>query len=549
MGRRQSGHGNSARRQVRGTGPPIAAERDGDASIAFVASTGPWLLLLTFTAAVLHLLVQSGRPLWLDEACTRWTIHASAAEIVRGIRTDGTPPIFFLLESVAVGVFGASELGLRAVSICAATLLVPACYAIGKLSGSRLTALMAAFCAAFSPLVHYYAVEARPYALVQLETAAVILVALRAVSQPSRGRWWLLLAATQAVELWTHTQAVFLVATLPVALVLSTRDGKRQVAVGAISATALALVLALPPLLEGVRQSGTGVADWIARYWLLTPPWAAILRSLEAFGFGGVFPRYLSSLSQPPTAPLLPAVLTSILMVVAAVSALQQYRSRQSGSLFGTALFAFLFLPLLTTLAYSFLRQPLYLVGRYDTIVLPVFLVLVATGLEGLARLNKFLAAGAVVVILGLSMTWSISAAQATTFPNLDDKRAAEHIAKEAGPSDSVVTTGYRRAVTAYYLEIAGRALPLFSFPSEVAEHPGWYSSERLLSDPASLARQGEQLAAELVSRAGRGGRIWVLSSGPSEVDDVLYRVLLPRFEEEPGRSREDCRVFCLRLR
>ena len=130
------------------------------------------------------------------------------------------------------------------------------------------------------------------------------------------------------------------------------------------------------------------------------------------------------------------------------------------------------------------------------------------------------------------------------------ERLAASYVFAHAAPSEPVVTTGFRRAVFAYYLDRAGgHPGPLLSFPREIAEHPGWYREDRLLADPTRLAQEGARLAADLISLARQGHTVWILTSDPSNVDPYLYRELSTALTIDRDRSNQDLQILCLRLR
>jgi 4-amino-4-deoxy-L-arabinose transferase-like glycosyltransferase len=525
--------------------------RQGDDAPADLSSSAANVVVIALTvlAAALHIAIRSHRPLWLDEACTYWTIQIPALQVLQGVRTDGTPPLHFLLVGAATGLFGSSEFVLRLVSVAAATALVPASFAVTRLFASRRTAAAAAAVATISPLVHYFSVEARSYALVQLETVAILYALLRALRTPERLRWWGLLILTETLQLWTHSYAVFVVAVLPLlVLLVASHDRTRQALYAAGASTAAAL-LALPPLLSAVRNSGVGIVDWVADFWLQTPPAAAIPRSLEVFGFGGAFPPYLDSLGPLPQVRWLGIALTALLLVAAVAPVALPGARRGAEMVPVRGLVAFLLLPLSAAWLYSALRQPLYLVGRYDTIVLPAFLILIGVGLERLLRTRWWVGAPVVVAVAWLSVTWFNAAADNTILLGRDERLAAEYIARTASPSDPIVTTSFRRAVFSYYLDRAAHPAELFSFPSEIAQHPGYYNPNRLLADPARLATDGEHLAQMLASRARQGATVWVLTSDPSDVDGYLYRPLITALAIDETCSRRDLQLACMRLR
>src|SRR5262249_41128125 len=146
----------------------------------------------------------STRTLWLDEASAYWIAQGSVHDLLRGVGEDGTPPLFYLVLKLAIGALGSGEFVLRLPSLICSLALVPLMFvAIQRVAGRR-AGLIAAALAAFSPLVNYYAVEARNYALLQIETGLVLYAFVRATRSPERAKWWALLSACQALQLFTH---------------------------------------------------------------------------------------------------------------------------------------------------------------------------------------------------------------------------------------------------------------------------------------------------------------------------------------------------------
>jgi hypothetical protein len=198
---------------------------------------------------------------------------------------------------------------------------------------------------------------------------------------------------------------------------------------------------------------------------------------------------------------------------------------------------------------YSAFGRPLYLPGRYDTIVLPVFLMLLAIGVDKVMTLKPLLGGAvtaAIVALAGLSLFPALGA------PVVDDPldlAAGQVLAQVAAADDRIISTSLRQQVTAYYAQRAGFRGRLASFPSEITQHSGWYSAARLLGDRARLKADGERVARELIESARQGHTVWILASRPSEIDDYLFEPLLREMEFDDGRSHFDAAVLCLKLR
>ena len=500
--------------------------------------------LFALLALCLHVFGLGQRPLWSDEAATYWTVHAHVRDILVGARTDGTPPIYFLAVSVATWVWGWSEVGLRLTSIVAATLMVPAVFVLARRISTVRVALLAAGLTALSPLVHYYAVEARNYALVQLETVAIVYMAWRAIESPDRKRWWGLLTLAYATQLATHNYGLFLLPVLPVVCLVI--GGRGRIVRGAKAATAsLAACIAYVPWFGIARKhAADGVGDWIAPFWRDTPPLAAVLRSFEVFGFGGLYPRYLSYLGRATPMRFLSVAVTAGMLGIAAACRWPSESDRDSHVRAKVLCLGFLLLPLIGAWLVSFLREPLYLVGRYDTIVLPVFLIVFAIGLAWLTRVRPVAGWGAVILTAGLGIM-SHSTSLAGVKVDNKDQMAAREIAEQARASDPVVSTGLRRPAVDYYLDREGHHMAITSFPPEINDHPGWFSAEKILDDRVQLQKEADALA-QTVAREGNGGHVWLLMSDPNEVDSFLSVALSHRFVVDEECTHRELELYCL---
>ena len=500
-------------------------------------------------AALLDLAGQVFRPLWLDEAVAFWIVKNSVWDLLHGAGTDGTPPAYYLLLKLALSIAGPSELALRLVSIIAGVALVPATYLVVRTWSTARAALLAAALTAISPLVHYYAVEARNYALVQLEVVGIVQALLLAMNDPAPIRRWVWLAVAEVVLLLTHIYAVFVLPAVVLAPVLFGSAGTRlrRAMLGAAAASA-AVAACSPWLSLAARNSSAGVGDWIATFWTAIPPARALLRSFELFGYGGQFPEYLSYLGLAPSSRVLSLGVTFALVAIALSPGRRLGKWLTRPEVTHTLLFICV-VPLLGAWLYSYARQPLYLPGRYDTIVLPPFLMLLAIGLDRLAAWrSRAPAVIAAVMVLGLAtLSWTpVFGPVADGDPQ--DCHAAAKLAKEAGPGDRVVALGMRQAVTAYYAAREGFTGTITSFPTEVTQHPGWYSAARFRADQGRVAADGAALAATLVDAARAGRAVWILADPPNDIDEALWDPLMKSLVIDDDGSDRECLLIRLKL-
>jgi hypothetical protein len=504
----------------------------GESPLNYLRLYACLIVTLTSVAGLWHGLVWANRPLWEDEACTWWTIEAGPLAILQGERNDGTPPLYFLIVWSVAQVAGTGEWSLRLPSMIAATALVPAIYLVARRMTTERTALLAATLATISPLVHYYAIEARNYSLVQLLALMVMYAFYGAFREPQVQRFWWLLFLCLAALLLTHNIAIFL---LPVPLFLAAWLGgdRRKLIVGRTALVILAAFLVYVPwFLQALDNSQRGVGDWIKHFWITTPPALAIIRSIEVLGFAGAYPSYLGYLAHlgDKTSVFVRALglvfgcgllLLALAPLGKAMPKLRLEKRVLAGFLFG---------PLAATFVYSLLLSPIYLVGRYDTIRPHLGAVVIAAALFLALRFQTLLLENA-----------APKQTQATA--------TAAYLGREARPDDPIVATGLRYAVTEYYLRQGGSRAALTSFPAEIAEHPGWYSGERLMQDPAQLERQGRDLAVQLERAAKRGARVWLLVTPDNPIDEFLYQPVLKVLVTDPALTQTNLKLACLQWR
>ena len=200
--------------------------------------------------------------LWFDETYTVHVVKAgSLGELWHRIgASESTPPLYYLLAwgwTHAVGSSGAAAV--RTVSALALIAAVPVAYlALRRLTGARAALATAALVAA-SPLLGWYALDARAYGLLVL-SGLLSVWAFGAVAEDPSPRRFALWALAAAAAIWTHWFAGFLVLGEAAALLwLLPRAWRGTLLAGG------AALLALTPLVSLLRdQTGDDRASFIA---------------------------------------------------------------------------------------------------------------------------------------------------------------------------------------------------------------------------------------------------------------------------------------------
>lgn len=159
-----------------------------------------WVIaLLLFALAVpIAFLRLDAQSLWLDEGTTQAYVTSTylGSLLFDLVRPSQGYPLYHVLLKLVTRAFGDSEWVLRAPSALAASLAVPALYALGAELRGRVVGLVAAAMLVIAPWGLGLAQEAKVYSLALLVAILLAWLFARASRLGGRGRWllWLLAA-------------------------------------------------------------------------------------------------------------------------------------------------------------------------------------------------------------------------------------------------------------------------------------------------------------------------------------------------------------------
>ncbi len=222
---------------------------------------------------------------WIDEGLSVGISSHSLLDIPGVLRQDGSPPLYYMLLSVWMDVFGSGEARTHAMSIVFALATVPVAWLGARaLFGDR-AAWIAALLAAINPFLTYYAEETRMYTLVAL--LSLIVVSTFVVAFLQRRRAWLpVFGVSLALLAYAHNWGLFLALATVAALVPLWRESadRRALLRDAAIGYGIAAVLYLPWIPTLLSQAKHTGAPWAA-----APRFQDILNGLSTL-FGGAAP-------------------------------------------------------------------------------------------------------------------------------------------------------------------------------------------------------------------------------------------------------------------
>src|SRR3954447_19043160 len=216
-----------------------------------------WLLGLTVVAGIV-LRLHTSSDLWLDEALTVNISKLPVGELLRHLKHDGHPPLYYLLLHVWMKAFGSGDNAVRSLSTIFSILTIAPLVLIARRVGGKVMATPTLVLIATSPFAVRYATEARMYALEMLLVTLGWLAVHWAMERPTIGRLVPVSVISGLLAL-THYWSLYLLAALGVMLLVKWRRGDPaalRVAIALVAGGVL-FVPWLPSFLYQAKHTGT----------------------------------------------------------------------------------------------------------------------------------------------------------------------------------------------------------------------------------------------------------------------------------------------------
>jgi uncharacterized membrane protein len=219
------------------------------------ATTAAWLLGLTVVAGIVVRLHTSS-DLWLDEALTVNIAKLPVGDLLRQLKHDGHPPLYYLLLHVWMQWFGDGDNAVRSLSAIFSVLTIPPLVIIARRVGGKVMVTATLVLIATSPFAVRYATETRMYALEMLLVALGWLALHWAMDRPTIGRL-LPVALLSGLLALAHYWSLYLLAALGLMLIVKWRRGDPAAlrVVIALMAGALLFVPWLPSFLYQAQHT------------------------------------------------------------------------------------------------------------------------------------------------------------------------------------------------------------------------------------------------------------------------------------------------------
>ncbi len=368
-----------------------------------------WIVTwLAFAAAIFIRCWRLGQQsLWFDEGYTAWLVSHPVEEIIRLVRADTAPPLYYLLLHGWTEIFGRSEIALRSLSTVFSILTLLLAIDIARRLMPNPAAVAATACAmGLSFMQLQYAQEARAYAMMAFGVIAAFDCLLRHVAARHR-RWLIPLPVLFAAAMYTHNMAAPYVLALMLAwLVLpsgrpfSRRIGEIAVVIGIAGLLYLPwAIFGLPAQIQMIRRGFW--AEPLSHYAVLAD--IASLAGVRQYWSSASVLNRIHVHILDGKGPLLMTMILLGLSGMLSIVLQQGWRRRLAIGLLIVALF-----PPLFVAVYSVLRTPLFLDKLFlpSATLMPIFALLpLSMRLSRPARRAAWAGAG-VLLFLSAATLW-----------------------------------------------------------------------------------------------------------------------------------------------
>jgi Dolichyl-phosphate-mannose-protein mannosyltransferase len=396
-------------------------------------------LCIVIAAALFLLLLGAARPYQSDDV---WSLRAVALrmpEMMKELRGDIHPPLYFFFLRGWRALFGESEIASRSLSVLFCLGAAAFVFAAAREQWGPRAGLLALAIFVTSPLTTVAAQLVRLYGMLALASAASMYGYLRLLRDASDRRGLTLYIAANILGSFAHVWFFFLLLAQGLVYLVQRRTrGLTWMAGAAVASLVPYALLWLPTFLQQIQNSKGGIA------WVEPPTFIALFSTL--FFQGGLF--------------TLAAPLVWFLWR-------RESRAASTDAHRWTTPAMIAAIAILTPFVISF-AKPIY-GQRWTLVALPAFAM--AVGSLAPRRESKY------ILETSLAIANCIFAGILSFYDSACTSRAAaEYLARTTRPGDTVIFTSLSRLPIDYYWDQLQprRQVTERSFPAEIDAHPAY---------------------------------------------------------------------------
>lgn len=480
-----------------------------------------WLVGSLAVGAILRFHHVGLRPFWLDEANSVNFLKFPIGELWEKIPGAESAPAFIFAIKIWSVFFGDSESAIRSFSAACGLVSILAMYFLGKALFGKKAGLWSAFLFSVNYFSIFHSIQARQYSLVILASilSSYFFRNLFSKNKIADKIFFVLFSVT---GVYLHPWFFLLFFAQIVWILIFKKERSKF-----FSLIYLAIfVLTVPWISTLLKYKNSGVNEWIEvpghqalfdtfHYFVYESGWVYLCVSVAAIFF--LFFE-VQKVERPQQASF-------------KISERKNNFKKDGENIFFAAFF--LFVPLLSAWSVSQFF-PFYVVGRYEAVVLPFFILLVAYFFSHIE--SRFLIAVAAFVLIVFA--WNSAEKEKAQIKSYkyNEKIIAQELLGEIGGRDAIIYTGLSRPPFDYYFPRLGggpEKFEKFSFPAEMERHGAFQSLKIQMEEKSRIEREAEDLAGKMKEKNFEN--VWLIYASNNPVAGIILEKI------EVGMN---CRVF-----
>lgn len=465
------------------------------------------LVAILILGALLRFHHFAQRSLWLDEADSANLLKNDFVNIWPHLIVSGNNPTYIYLLKIWSEFFGNSEIALRTLSIFFGLISIIFIYKLGKLLFSRPVGTWAAFFLAINYFSIFYSIQARQYSLVILISIISYYYFSLLIIKKSNIKRIVLYIIFTLLGLYAHPWFFLLFGSQIFFIFLKYRFKVRPL----IFYQALILLFSLPRIIQLFKLSESGASDWIG-----STSFNTFFETFSFFTYGASM-FYLV------------LIFIALFYIFIQVEKTEdrfflKFKKDSFHSLnIGPSwlLINYLLLPIFMAFIVSKFT-PFYEPGRYEAIVLPAFILIMANLFSEIKNYRVLIVG--VVILIFLSFNSVITEAQTINNYQADDKKVAEDLLNFISNGDLVIYTDLSRPPFDYYLPRLNKNNKFFqefSFPLGLSQHPAYQNINIQQSNKGDLDSDISFIMSRIAKE--KPGNVWVVYNSFNPVANRLF--------------------------
>lgn len=478
------------------------------------------IVFLCFLLGVVFIFDHIGfRAYWGDEAGVANLVSEPFSRLYQVAALDAHPLAYAYLIKIWSVLFGNSEAALRSFSAFFGLLTIVFIYPIGKYIYNKNAGLLASFLLSANYFFIWFGIQNKVYTLAAFANLISCYFFIKIIRE-SQKRYFAFYSIFALLGIYSHPWSLLIfISQIGIAFLIGKNlKNFKNILLSQI----IVSVLSIPNIFMSFYQNRLGANLWI-----------------EKTGFYDIF-RSFGFLSYGSTA------IYAVISIIAALffinrRFIKKIKTKKQ-EFISNVIIGFCFLiPLVSALLISYFN-PIYSVGRYEMVILPLFILFLANFWSKIE--DKHIIFIAIPLLIFFTYKNVTADREVIESYKSDDRKISTQLVNEMENNEIVIATDLSFSTFKFYfsrLNKNGINFKLVAYPAEIATHPGWKNLSEMLKNKEKYKNESVNLINQI--KNDKYKKIYVLYKYENPINEIMREDLNKNFsfvkEEIPPAPRE----------